>query len=151
MNIDQPLEDVIKAKRQERKSHRKTTQRKRLSGAKQGESKRMAQGAKPVADRVIPRTKDGAALNEEAKKIIISNLPPDVNDHALKELMTETVGPVAECSISYDQRGTSKGFGQVRFKRKGDGNKAFKEFNGRVIDNNSLTLRLVGATRRDSE
>lgn len=84
MNIDQPLEDVIKAKRQERKSHRKTTQRKRLSGAKQGESKRMAQGAKPVADRVIPRTKDGAALNEEAKKIIISNLPPDVNDHALK-------------------------------------------------------------------
>lgn len=84
MNIDQPLEEVIKAKRQERRSQRKPTARKPAGGARQGGAKRLAQGAKPVASRVIPKTKEGQAVNEEAKKIIISNLPADVNDHALK-------------------------------------------------------------------
>ncbi|TIB98288.1 hypothetical protein E3Q18_02112 [Wallemia mellicola] len=137
MNIDQPLEDVIKAKRQQQRSNRKQTQqRKRTAGPKQGGSKRLAQGAKPVAGRVVPKTKQGAPINEQtAKKIIVSNLPLDVNDQSLRELMTTTIGPVSECSISYDQKGNSKGFAQVRFKRPGDGNKAYNDFNGRLIDN----------------
>lgn len=84
MNIDQPLEDVIKAKRQQRNSQRKQTQRKRTGGPRKGGSKRLAQGAKPVANRVIPKTKEGLPLNDHAKKVIISNLPADVNEGMLR-------------------------------------------------------------------
>ena len=58
MNIDQPLEDVIKAKRQQQRSNRKQTQqRKRTAGPKQGGSKRLAQGAKPGEGGQLPASK----------------------------------------------------------------------------------------------
>ena len=49
--------------------------------------------------------------------------------------MQELVGPVKECSISYNQNGQSKGIGQIVFKRRGDGYKAQMELNGRTVDN----------------
>jgi len=44
------------------------------------------------------------------------------------------VGPVSSVNLSYDSKAKSKGVATVVFSRKGDANKAFKEFNNRLID-----------------
>ncbi|KAF5379028.1 hypothetical protein D9615_006019 [Tricholomella constricta] len=69
-----------------------------------------------------------------ADKIIVSNLPIDVNEAQIKELFTQTVGPLREVTLHYDHNGRSKGVAAVHFQRKGDGTKAFQQYNNRLID-----------------
>jgi THO complex subunit 4 len=70
----------------------------------------------------------------KADKIIVSNLPPDVNEAQIKDFFNQTVGPVKEVLLSYDAAGRSKGVATVTFTKKGDGNKAFQSYNNRLID-----------------
>lgn len=51
-----------------------------------------------------------------------------------QELFSTTVGPLREVNLSYDSNGKSKGVAQVLFQRNGDGNKAFQQYNNRLID-----------------
>ncbi|KNZ72476.1 mRNA export protein mlo3, partial [Termitomyces sp. J132] len=90
-----------------------------------------------------PRVRANAAANVAAKaaaqtspteKIIVSNLPIDVNEAQIKELFAQTVGPLKEVTLHYDQNGRSKGVASVHFQRKGDGTKAFQQYNNRLID-----------------
>ncbi|KZP16906.1 hypothetical protein FIBSPDRAFT_747875, partial [Athelia psychrophila] len=67
-------------------------------------------------------------------KIIVSNLPLDVNETQVKELFHSTVGPLREVTLHYDSAGRSKGVAAVHFQRKGDGAKAFQQYNNRLID-----------------
>jgi len=67
-------------------------------------------------------------------KIIVSNLPIDVNEAQIKELFSQTVGPLKEVTLHYDHTGRSKGVAAVHFQRKGDGTKAFQQYNNRLID-----------------
>ncbi|KAL7410776.1 hypothetical protein BDY24DRAFT_398447 [Mrakia frigida] len=71
---------------------------------------------------------------QEAFKIIISNLPLDVDDNAVKDLFHSTVGPTKDCSLTYDRNGKHKGVATVVFQRRGDAQKAFKTYNNRLID-----------------
>jgi THO complex subunit 4 len=64
----------------------------------------------------------------------VSNLPQDVNEAQVKELFTSTVGPLREVTLHYDASGRSKGVAAVHFQRKGDGTKAFQQYNNRLID-----------------
>jgi len=72
-----------------------------------------------------------------ADKIIVSNLPPDVNEVQIKELFHSTVGHLRSVNLHYDQNGRSKGVAEVHFQRKGDGNRAYQQYNNRLIDGNS--------------
>jgi THO complex subunit 4 len=45
-----------------------------------------------------------------------------------------TVGPLKEITLHYDASGRSKGIATVTFQRKGDGTKAFQQYNNRLID-----------------
>jgi len=74
------------------------------------------------------------ATTQAADKIIVSNLPYDVNEAQIKELFHSTVGPLREVSLSYDGNGRSKGIASVQFQRKGDGTKAYQQYNSRLID-----------------
>lgn len=88
-----------------------------------------------------------------ADKIIVSGLPLDVNEAQVKvnsrlecfsvngeltsffqDLFASTIGPVREVTLTYNAHGKSKGVATVLFSRKGDGNKAYKEYNNRLID-----------------
>lgn len=60
----------------------------------------------------------------DASKIIISNLPNDVTEAAVRDLMQSTVGPVRTVQMSYTAAGKSTGVATVLFKNKGDANKA---------------------------
>ena len=51
-----------------------------------------------------------------------------------QELFSSTVGPTKEVVLTYDAKGNSKGVASVTFNRRGDANKAFKQYNGRLVD-----------------
>ena len=99
--------------------------------------------------------------NVLAEKIIVSNLPTDVNEAQVKvctnfsiffikkfqllgadphfrpplqELFQTTVGPTNQCQLQYSQDGRSLGIATVKFSRRGDANKAFQQYNNRLID-----------------
>ncbi|KAJ7634681.1 hypothetical protein FB45DRAFT_909547 [Roridomyces roridus] len=78
--------------------------------------------------------KQAAPTSTPAEKIIVSNLPPDVNEAQVKELFHTTVGPLREVTLHYDAGGRSKGVATVLFSKKGDGNRAFAQYNNRLID-----------------
>ncbi|KAH7886876.1 hypothetical protein F5I97DRAFT_1870954 [Phlebopus sp. FC_14] len=75
-----------------------------------------------------------APASHPADKIIVSNLPGDVNEVQIKELFHSTVGPLREVTLHYDSAGRSKGIAAVHFQRKGDGTKAYQQYNNRLID-----------------
>ncbi|EGO03927.1 hypothetical protein SERLA73DRAFT_175623 [Serpula lacrymans var. lacrymans S7.3] len=74
------------------------------------------------------------ASTQPADKIIVSNLPQDVNEAQIKELFHSTVGALREVTLHYDSAGRSKGVAAVHFQRKGDGTKAYQQYNNRLID-----------------
>ncbi|KAI0716841.1 hypothetical protein C8Q76DRAFT_616866 [Earliella scabrosa] len=80
------------------------------------------------------KTVPAATAAQPADKIIVSNLPPDVNEMQVKELFHTTVGPLKDVTLHYDSQGRSKGVAAVHFQRRGDGTKAFQQYNNRLID-----------------
>jgi THO complex subunit 4 len=52
----------------------------------------------------------------------------------IQELFHSTVGPLKEVTLHYDSAGRSKGVAAVHFQRKGDGTKAYTQYNNRLID-----------------
>ncbi|KDQ58399.1 hypothetical protein JAAARDRAFT_206331 [Jaapia argillacea MUCL 33604] len=87
-------------------------------------------GVVPAAN-VAPRA---PAPEQPADKIIVSNLPLDVNELQVKELFQTTVGPLREVLLTYDSAGRSKGVATVQFTRRGDATKAYQQYNNRLID-----------------
>lgn len=65
-----------------------------------------------------------AAPAIESSKIIISNLPADVNEAAIRDLMQSTVGPTKSVLMAYTATGKSTGVSTVIFRNKGDAQKA---------------------------
>lgn len=66
----------------------------------------------------------GKPITADATKIIISNLPTDVTEPQVRDLMQSTVGPVRSLQMSYNSSGKSTGTATVIFKNRGDANKA---------------------------
>jgi THO complex subunit 4 len=88
----------------------------------------------PAQKARITTAPTAPASDSKADKIIVSNLPPDVNEAQIKDFFVQTVGAVKEVLLSYDASGRSKGVATVNFQRKGDGHKAFQSYNNRLID-----------------
>ncbi|KAK1231344.1 RNA-binding RNA annealing protein [Marasmius sp. AFHP31] len=92
-----------------------------------------------AAAKAAKAAKQTPAATEQAQpqtsdKIMVSNLPPDVNEQQVKELFHTTVGPLKDVTLHYDSAGRSKGVAAVHFQRKGDGTKAYQQYNNRLID-----------------
>jgi len=78
---------------------------------------------------IIPLMADGS-------KIIVSNLPMDVTENQIRDLFTQTVGPVSRIQLSYDKNGKSTGVAHIDLKRAGDAQVAFTQYNARLVDGN---------------
>ncbi|KZT07092.1 uncharacterized protein LAESUDRAFT_652224 [Laetiporus sulphureus 93-53] len=116
----------------------------RRATSRRGSAKQQVLGNGPVASRTRAATGTAngtkapaattATSQQPADKIIVSNLPPDVNELQIKELFHTTVGPLKDVTLHYDSQGRSKGVAAVHFQRRGDGTKAFQQYNNRLID-----------------
>lgn len=133
MNIDQPLQDMIKANPSGKRRARSAADRKRSSATQKA-------AAAPAAKAPKARATGGKAPLQfppkgpaVGSKIILSNLPADVTEAQVKELFT-SLGPVRKVAMSYRQNGQSTGTCTVIFARAEDGQKAYQQYNNRLID-----------------
>jgi len=154
--LDRSLQEIIES------------QPRRKSGATGGGSKgRSAVGARkssggggiskrstaPLANRTRPAAKSSSKLPAGASfdgtsKVIISNLPTDINEQQIREYFGRVVVPTKSVAINYNRSGHSTGVATIVFKSTSGAEKAFKEFNGRSIDKTKrLKVEIVAAER----
>ncbi|GAA6040678.1 hypothetical protein JCM8097_000872 [Rhodosporidiobolus ruineniae] len=126
MNIDRPLDDVIQEKRKSRGPRRPRGPRNPSANNGNG-----AAAAAPAAAAAAPAAVKPVHVGD---KVIVSNLPEDVNEQQIRELFTSTVGPVRRVELSYNPQGKSKGVATVLFNRAEHATKAYQEYNKRLID-----------------
>jgi THO complex subunit 4 len=128
----QSLDQIIASRPKGRRgTGRRNTARTQILGApitSPSTRARQAVAAAAIVAKASPR------VSQPTEKIIVSNLPEDVNEIQIKELFHSTVGPLREVTLHYDSAGRSKGVASVHFQRKGDGSKAYMEYNNRLID-----------------
>jgi len=147
MDIDQPLDSLVKANKSGR-GRRSGVSRGRNSSA--SESTRRSGAAPASGGRVkysgsVPSQtrQSGAAtalsvatskLPSNAGKIIVSGLPEDVTEPQIKELFAETIGPIKLATLAFNSRGKSIGTATIEFRDPKNAGKAFQQYNGRMID-----------------
>ncbi|KAH8996346.1 hypothetical protein EDB92DRAFT_1843399 [Lactarius akahatsu] len=130
--MDKSLDDIVSASR--------TVKQSRRGAGRRGNTARAqvlgTAGTPPAVKARLANTTKGAtaASPQPVEKIVVSNLPQDVNEAQVKELFQTTVGPLREVNLHYDSNGRSKGVASVIFQKKGDGNKAYQQYNNRLID-----------------
>ncbi|KAJ7828336.1 hypothetical protein B0H13DRAFT_1656333 [Mycena leptocephala] len=87
----------------------------------------------PAARRTTRIQGKGNKPVKKSAKIIVSNLPPDLTNEQVKELFHPTVGPVHDVTLSVRAlRGSV--VATVTFVNEGDGDRAFRRYNNRLID-----------------
>jgi len=128
--MDKSLDEIIssKPKAGRRGAGRRSSARAQVLG------KPVVTPAQRARAAATPATDTAKAVAQGSEKIIVSNLPGDVNEAQVKELFNQTVGPLKEITLHYDANGRSKGIATVTFQKKGDGTKAFQQYNNRLID-----------------
>jgi len=130
--MDKSLDEIVTASR--------VTKHSRRGAGRRGNTARTqvlgTAGTSPATKaRIATTTKGSANISPQpVEKIVVSNLPADVNEAQVKELFQTTVGPLREVNLHYDSNGHSKGVASVTFQKKGDGNKAYQQYNNRLID-----------------
>jgi len=78
--------------------------------------------------------KPAGASFDGTSKVIVSNLPADINEQQIREYFGRVIAPTKSVAINFDRNGRSIGVATIVFKSKEGAEKAFKEFNGRSID-----------------
>ncbi|KAM0788052.1 hypothetical protein ACM66B_001224 [Microbotryomycetes sp. NB124-2] len=134
MAVDQSLDDIISNKKQQRKPQ----QPRRTGGAAGG----AARGTKPAAaeqpvnalaaaSSFLPPALGGVIGNQ----ILMSGLPDDVEEKQVRDLFTETVGPVYSVALVYDRKGVFRRQALVGFRDPKHATNASQQYNGRMLDN----------------
>lgn len=130
MDIDRPLDEIIATKAKPRRP------RQGGAGARRGGAASGATSARARYASTVPKAISAPQpFSAEVFKIIISNLPSDVTEAAVRDLMQSTVGPVKSVQMSYTATGKSTGIATVVFRNKGDARKAHASYHNRMIDN----------------
>ncbi|GAA6045593.1 hypothetical protein NBRC10513_005011 [Rhodotorula toruloides] len=126
MNIDKPLDDMIAEKKKSRGPRRPRGPRNAGAGGAASAAGGAPKAAAPAAAAAAPV--------HVGDKIIVSNLPTDVNEQQVKELFTTTIGPIRTCSLAYNAQGLSKGTATVHFVKAEHATAAYQQYNKRLID-----------------
>lgn len=130
--MDKALDDIIASRP---KPARKISSRRGAGRAEVLGKKETAPSVRARYNTTTPGVgKTSPAPAQAAEKIIVSNLPTDVNEAQVKELFHSTIGPLKDVTLHYDPAGRSKGVANIIFQRKGDGTKAYQQYNNRLID-----------------
>ncbi|OCB84858.1 hypothetical protein A7U60_g8079 [Sanghuangporus baumii] len=93
-----------------------------------------------------------AESRDPGGKILLSNLPIDVSDEEVLDLMKKTVGPVnfRESLMVYNVKGAPRGMAVVAFTRSIDAWRARGKFHGKLIDGRRL-IKVEVIVDRDSD
>ncbi|KAK7208100.1 hypothetical protein BZA70DRAFT_272920 [Myxozyma melibiosi] len=145
MNLDKSLDEIISQNPSARRRGRGGR------GGLKGARGATGGGVRKAATKPVVRAaaKPAASLDPTSRldndKIIISNLPADIDESSIKEYFAHEIGPVKKCSLAFNKNGKSIGVATMVFSKHGDASRAFKRFNGVPIDNGKkiLSIELV--------
>ncbi|KAK9372774.1 uncharacterized protein V1513DRAFT_451174 [Lipomyces chichibuensis] len=133
-NLDKSLDEIISQNPSNRRRSRGGLRGAR-GAAGGGIRKSTSKGTTTRAATQKAAPASSTAMNiENNDKIIISNLPLDVQESAIKDYFNLEIGPVRRCILNYNAKGQSTGVVTMVFQKAGDAARAWKRFNGTPID-----------------
>ncbi|KAJ1338504.1 THO complex subunit 4 [Microdochium nivale] len=142
--LDQGLDEIISTQRRaaggRRQSQRRSTGGRPVTTAPIGGVKKTTRPPKGPANKQVPAKAIGA--NGESK-VVVSNLPKDVNEAQIKEYFNSSVGSVKRVEVSYGPGGVSRGIATITFSKVDGASKAFKALNGLLVDNRPIKIEIV--------
>eukprot|EP00826_Nyctotherus_ovalis_P042634 TRINITY_DN4411_c0_g1_i8.p1 TRINITY_DN4411_c0_g1~~TRINITY_DN4411_c0_g1_i8.p1 ORF type:complete len:164 (-),score=43.03 TRINITY_DN4411_c0_g1_i8:199-690(-) len=137
-NLDLSLDDIISKRKQEKKTYPKRFERRpfrqeRRPFAKRREYREYREDREDREDREEDK-------GEPSKtRLHITDIHYEVSNDELRVLF-ESVGPLKECAIKWDEFGRSKGEAYVEYETEEHAAKALKEYNGAELDGLKLTV-----------
>ncbi|KAK2752898.1 hypothetical protein FQN54_008051 [Arachnomyces sp. PD_36] len=142
--LDQSLDEILSTRRGG--SRRGTRNRASRGGKAQPAAAAPVGGIKKATKNTkatgksVPTGPSGASGES---KIIVSGLPPDVNEANIKEYFTKSAGPVKRVMVTYNQNGTSRGIAALTFTKRDTAAKAAKDLNGLLVDGRPMKIEVV--------
>ncbi|XXG97203.1 hypothetical protein Hte_003498 [Hypoxylon texense] len=150
--LDQSLDEIL------------STQR-RAAGGRRGNRLRRPAGrpatTAPVGgvQKTSRQTRAAATKQTPAKaagghgesKVVVSNLPKDVNESQIKEYFATSVGPIKRVELSYGPNSVSRGIATVTFAKLDGASKAFNALNGLLVDNRPIKIEIVVSAAKAAE
>ncbi|KAI9713091.1 MAG: hypothetical protein M1820_001076 [Bogoriella megaspora] len=84
-------------------------------------------------------------------KIIVSNLPSDVDENNIKEYFSKSIGPVKKVTLTYGPNGVSRGICTIVFVKAGSAAEAAKSLDGTPVDKRPMKIEVVLGARQAPE
>ncbi|KAF2202699.1 RNA-binding domain-containing protein [Delitschia confertaspora ATCC 74209] len=142
--LDKSLDDILKQRR-----GNKTRGRRNGPGGKPAGPKAPVGGitknTKPAkTNKAVPT---GPAAGTGSTKIIVSNLPYDVEEQQIKDYFSKTVGSIRKVEMRYGPDGRSRGVCDITFVKPGAAVTAAKQLDGIKIDNRPMKVEVVFAAK----
>ncbi|KAI0198750.1 hypothetical protein F4808DRAFT_250589 [Astrocystis sublimbata] len=141
--LDQPLDEIISTQRRSvggrRGSQRRSVGRP-AAAAPVGGVQKTARQPRNAATKQAPAK---AAAGNGESKVVVSNLPKDVNESQIKDYFTSSVGPIKRVEVSYAAGGVSRGIATVTFHKSDGASKALKQLNGILIDGRPMKIEVI--------
>ncbi|KAI1813837.1 RNA recognition domain-containing protein [Poronia punctata] len=145
--LDTPLDEIISSRAVgRRRNQRRSTGRPAAAAPVGGVQKTSRQPRN--AGKQAP-TKAAGGYGES--KVVVSNLPKDVNEAQIKEYFTTSVGPVKRVELSYGPNSQSRGIATVTFAKADGASKAFSVLNGILVDNRPMKIEIVVSAAKAAE
>ncbi|KAI1188369.1 hypothetical protein F5B17DRAFT_271323 [Nemania serpens] len=149
--LDQPLDEIISTQRRavgaRRRNPRHSSGRPAAASPVGGVQKTSRQ-PRNAATKQAPAK---AAGNHGESKVVVSNLPKDVNELQIKEYFTTSVGPIKRVELSYGPNSVSRGIATVTFHKSDGASKAFNVLNGILVDNRPIKIEIVVSAAKAAE
>jgi len=124
------------------------TQNRNRGGGRQGQNRadlnqQWTHNAYQDQDEGQSNTSSRQNSSDYGTKVRVTNLRFDVLEDELQELFC-SVGKVHSVRVQYDKTGRSSGTADVIFKKHADALRAIREYDGRKIDDQAMSLSEVG-------
>ncbi|CAJ2511633.1 Uu.00g072580.m01.CDS01 [Anthostomella pinea] len=141
--LDQSLDEILSTTRSTRGGRRQPQRRaarQTTTAAPVGGVRKTSKQTRGAATKLTPGR---AAGGHGESKVVVSNLPKDVNEGQIKEYFTTSVGPIKRVELSYGPGGVSRGIATVIFFKPDGASKAFKALDGLLVDNRPVKIEIV--------
>ncbi|KAI0137228.1 hypothetical protein BJ170DRAFT_49234 [Xylariales sp. AK1849] len=151
--LDQSLDEIVSTQRKAggrrggrtnpRRSAGRPTTTAPVGGVHKNSKKPQAAASKQAPAKAFGGNGDG--------KVVVSNLPKDVNEAQIKEYFVTSVGPIKRVELSYGPGGASRGIATVTFTKPDGATKAFQKLNGLLVDSRPIKIEIVVSGNKAAE
>lgn len=147
--LDQSLDEILTTQRRAVGGRRRTQRRaSKPSTTPVGGVQKTSKASRPAnAAKQVPTKQLGGGDS----KVVVSNLPKDVNEAQIKEYFKTSVGPIRRVDLSYGPGGVSRGAATVTFNQPDGATKAFNALNGLLVDSRPIKIEIIVSAAKAAE